>query len=285
MYICFVIKFFMRKKVKNFIQLSLFDDTEFSVQPNVEEVVVGNNKLNNSNVIKNISYDQKEILWNIMQLYNQGRPFDCDMTASKLKFYEYSKKAKYNIPEPKYLFDVIPQSDKIKKIEPLSKLPLEDNSIDSIVIDLPFVISPPNAPSAKSDKKGSMIIFNRFHAYYPVDEMYRSYMHWISEAYRVLKENGTCVFKTQSTISGGVQHNTEEYSYMCAQKVGFTGEDKFYLQAKARLISSGKIKQQQHARKYTSVFWVFKKTLKKKNKNFNYFDLVENMYNEEINRQ
>ena len=81
----------MRKKVKNFIQLSLFDDTEFSVQPNVEEVVVGNNKLNNSNVIKNISYDQKEILWNIMQLYNQGRPFDCDMTASKLKFYEYSK--------------------------------------------------------------------------------------------------------------------------------------------------------------------------------------------------
>lgn len=241
-------------------------------------------KLNNSNVIRNISYDQKEILWNIMQLYNDGKPFDCDMTASELKFYKSNKSDKYTIPEPRILFDVFPKEEKIKKIEPLGRLPLEDNSIDSIVIDLPFVVSPPEAPSAKAKKDGSMIIFNRFHAYYPVDDLYESYMHWISEAYRVLKPNGTCVFKTQSTISGGVQHNTEEWSYMCAQRVGFTGEDKFILLSKARLISSGKIKKQVHARKYTSVFWVFKKTLKKKNKNFNYFDLVEDMLNKEQER-
>ena len=274
-----------RKKKKGFTQLSInFKDLEVSPQITKEEFITDNNKLNNSNVIKNTSYDQKEILYNIMRLYNDGKSFDCDMTASKLKFYTYSKNAKYNIPEPKYLFDVYPQEEKIKKIEPLGRLPLEDNSIDSIVIDLPFVVSPPNAPSAKSNKEGSMIIFNRFSSYYPVDDLYESYFHWISEAYRVLKENGTCIFKTQSTISGAVQHNTEEYSYMCAQKVGFTAEDKFYLLAKARLISSGKIKKQQHARKYTSVFWVFKKTLKKKSKNFNYFDLIDRMQKKELNR-
>ena len=62
-------------------------------------------------------------------------------------------------------------------------------------------------------------------------------------------------------------------------------EDKFILEAKARLISSGKIKKQQHARKYTSVFMVFKKYTKPKSKNFNYFDLIEKCYNEEINRE
>ena len=38
-------------------------------------------------VIKSISYNQHEILYNIMQLYNNGEPFDCDMTYSKGKFY------------------------------------------------------------------------------------------------------------------------------------------------------------------------------------------------------
>ena len=55
-----------------------------------------------------------------MQLYNDGKPFDCDMTASTLKFYEQKKSDKYVIPEPKYLFDVYPQMDKIKKIEPIA---------------------------------------------------------------------------------------------------------------------------------------------------------------------
>lgn len=233
--------------------------------------------LDNSNIIRNISFDQKEILWNIMQLYNNGKPYDCDMTASTLKFYEVKNADKYVIPEPKILFDVCPTQDKIKKIEPWGALPLEDNSIDSIVIDLPFVVSPPNAPSAKAQKDGSNIIFKRFASYYPVDDLYRSYYHWISEAFRVLKEDGICVFKCQSTVSGGVQHNVEEWSFMCAQKVGFTMEDKFILEAKARLISSSKYKRQCHARKFTSSFLVFKKMLKKKNKNFNYFTLIEDL--------
>lgn len=239
------------------------------------------NELNNSNIIKNTSYDQKEILWNIMQLYNNGEPYECDMTASSLKFYEVKKGDTYVIPEPKILFDVFPQQEKIKKIEPYGKLPLGDNSISSIVIDLPFVVSPTNAPSVVNKKEGSNMIFNRFHSFYPVDDLYQTYMHWISEAFRVLKEDGTCVFKCQSTVSGGIQHNVEEWSFMCAQKVGFTMEDKFILNAKARLISSGKYKKQVHARKYTSAFLVFKKTLKKKSKLFNYFDLIEHCYKKE----
>lgn len=79
---------------------------------------ISTEKLNNSNVIKNISFEQSEILWNIMQLYNDGNPFDCDMTASELKFYNGGKGHKYVIPEPKILFDVHPTQDKIKKNHP-----------------------------------------------------------------------------------------------------------------------------------------------------------------------
>lgn len=231
--------------------------------------------ITNDNIIKNISFDQSEILWNIMKLYNDNKPFECDMTASELKFYGKGRGA-YEIPVPKILFDVYPQSENIQKIEKWGNLPLEDNSIHSIVIDLPFVISPANSPSAKNPKKGSQLIANRFSAYYPVDNLYASYYHWIKEAYRVLDEGGILVFKEQSMISGGIRHNSDEFSFMAAHKIGFKMIDKFILQAKARLISNAKMKNgQQHSRSYTSQFLVFIKEKKRKSKEFNYFDLLD----------
>lgn len=239
-------------------------------------------KLNNTNIIKNISYDQTEILHNIGVLYNNGSDqFDCDITASSLGFYNGGKNYEYNIPEPKILMDVCPSREDIIKIDKWGKLPLEDKSIHSLVIDLPFVISPANAPSAQSNKDGAMLIYKRFSAYYPVDNIYLSYYHWLSEAYRVLDDDGICIFKCQSMISGGIRHNVEEFSFMAAHKLGFKMEDKFTLMAKSRLISSGKYKAQQHSRSYTSMFLVFVKQKKKKSKDFNFYDLLERCKNEE----
>ena len=232
-------------------------------------------RLTNENIIKNISFDQSEILWNIMHLYNNDQPFECDMTASELKFYGKGR-GEYEIPIPKILFDVYPQDERIQKIEKWGSLPLEDGSIHSIVIDLPFVISPANSPSAKNPKDGSVLIAKRFSAYYPVDNLYASYYHWISEAYRVLDEGGILVFKEQSMISGGIRHNTDEFSFMAAHKLGVKMIDKFILQAKARLISNAKMKNgQKHSRSFTSQFLVFVKESKRKSKEFDYFELLD----------
>ena len=232
-------------------------------------------RLTNSNIIKNISFDQSEILWNIMQLYNDGKPFDCDMTASELKFYGKGR-GEYEIPVPRILFDVYPQSENIQKIEKWGNLPLPDNSIHSIVIDLPFVVSPANSPSAVNPNKGSQLIARRFAAYYPVDNLYLSYYNWLRNAYRVLDEGGICVFKEQSVISGGIRHNTDEFSYMAAERVGFKMVDKFILEAKARLISNAKYKDgQKHSRSFTSQFLVFVKESKRKSKEFNYAELLD----------
>ena len=226
-------------------------------------------KINNSNVIKNISYDQKEILFNVMKLYNNGEPFDCDITASSLKFYEQKKNDKYFIPEPKYLFDVYPQLDKIQKITPFNKIPLEDGSIKSIVVDLPFVICPKTCASMKRDNKEnkkSCIIANRFSSWYPYMEGYENMYWWMNECNRVLADGGIICWKMQDTISASIYHSFIEFCKICGQDVGLYLIDEFFLEAKSRLISAPKMKQQQHSRKYTSSFIVLKKDIKNGNK-------------------
>lgn len=222
--------------------------------------------ITNNNIIKNISFDQSEILWNIMKLYNNGEPFECDMTASELKFYGKGRGA-YEIPVPKILFDVYPQSENVKKIIPFNKLPLEDSSISSIVCDLPFVISPKTCKSFVEKKDGSCLIANRFSSFYPAEELFENMYWWIKECFRVLKDDGILVWKMQSTVSGGRQVWAAPFSFLAASKIGFYPIDEYILQAKARLISNSKIKEQKHARKYTSNFYVFKKDNKLAKKN------------------
>lgn len=236
-----------------------------------------------NDVIRSIGYNQHEILYNIMQMHNDGKPFDCDPTYSIGNFYGKFNIAKTNgetveieIPAPKYKFDVCPQVEGVEKIEPLGKLPLEDNSIDSICVDLPFVIScGPSMNTPDVDENGNKVknnlISRRFASYYPVAELLKSYKHFLKESYRVLKEDGILVWKTQGTISGSKFLVSPYYSRLIAESIGFDSLDEFILLAKNRLVS-GKINKQQHARSFHSYFLVFKKSLKKK---ITYFDFMD----------
>lgn len=240
-------------------------------------------------VIRSISYDQHEILYNIMLMHNNGEPFECDTTYSIGNFYgnfniikANGEKTNIDIPQPKYKFDVCPQVEGVEKIEPLGSIPLEDGSLSSVVVDLPFVIScgsSMNTPDYDENGKRvkNNIISRRFACYYPVSQLLESYKHWLEEVYRILKEDGILVFKTQATITGSKMLNTPYYSRMIAESLGFDSLDEFILLAKNRLVS-GKMKNQQHARSFHSYFLVFKKSLKKK---VTYFDF---MNDEEINK-
>lgn len=198
-----------------------------------------------------------------MNLHNGGKSYDCDMTYSKGIFYKAGNNDEYVIPEPKYKYDVSPLTDDTVQIDAWGKLPLEDNSINSIVIDLPFIISPRSCKSIVDDVEGSNLMFKRFSSYYPVKELLLSYKHWLEESYRVLDENGLCVFKCQNTVTGGKMLPTEHWSWLCASACGYDMVDYFTLLAKSRM-TSGKIKNQEHSRRFTSTFFVFKKSDKKK---------------------
>lgn len=244
-------------------------------------------------VIKSVNYNQHAILRDILDLHCDGKGIDLDVTYSIGNFYGHFKRIvqekqddgsivdrieEFEIPQPTYKFDVYPQVEGCEKLDPWEEWPIKDNSIDSVVIDLPFVISPMNCPSLQKENKNCLIA-RRFSGYYPVAELLKSYKHHIENAYRVLKDNGICIFKCQDTTTGGKELRTTFWSWLCASSVGFEVVDKFCLIAKQRLHSS-KIKKQQHARKYDSVFFVFKKSSKK---NIRYFDFMnENQLNEFI---
>ena len=219
-------------------------------------------------VIKNINTDQHRILADIMHLYNNDEGFELDPTYSKGNYYgdfkwinENGEKETYTIPQPKYKMDVYPLSEDVQKLEIMGDFPLEDESVKSVNIDLPFVISV--GPSMGNGNKNSNITSNRFSAFYPVSNLVETYYHFLKEAYRVLKEDGILVWKCQRTITGGKTLNSPEMSWLFAESLGFDCVDAFYLEGKTRLIS-GKVKHQEHSRSYVSVFYVFKKSHRKK---------------------
>ena len=219
-------------------------------------------------VIKNINTDQHRILADIMHLYNNDEGFELDPTFSKGNYYgdfnwinENGDKETYTIPQPKYKMDVYPLAEDVQKLEIMGDFPLEDESVKSVNIDLPFVISV--GPSMGNGNKKSNITSNRFSAFYPVSNLIETYYHFLKEAYRVLKEDGILVWKCQRTITGGKTLNSPEMSWLFAESLGFDCVDAFYLEGKSRLIS-GKVKHQEHSRSYVSVFYVFKKSHRKK---------------------
>lgn len=212
-------------------------------------------------MIKSINYDQHEIIRDILTLHNGGNPIDCDITYSKGNFYGKFKDSdgnEFEIKPPTYKFDVLPLFDDVEKIEPLGNIPLEDNSVKCIMIDLPFVITSPTSPSLTAESGN--IIARRFAFYASERELLKSYRHWIEEAFRVLKPNGILIFKCQPIINSCTQWMNNVYSCNIAEEVGFYVKDEFILLAKSRLI--GKVKNQCHSRKYHSYFYVFSKDSK-----------------------
>ena len=151
-------------------------------------------------MIKSISYSQDEILDNIRQLYNEGKQFQLDPCYSKGVFYKGKQR-------PQYCFDLIPQYDFVEKYD-CRNLPFDDNTIDSIIFDPPFLAT--TGPSLKKSENNNHIN-KRFGVYNSEHELFQMYKDSIAEFSRVLKDSGLLVVKCQDKISSGKQyiaHNT-----------------------------------------------------------------------------
>lgn len=74
----------------------------------------------------------------------------------------------------------------------------------------------------------------------------------------------------------GANHDVPTFSKMIAMNIGFINDDEFILTAKSRLIS-GKIKKQNHARKFHSNFLIFKKWNNKRYFKFDYNKLIDEL--------
>lgn len=208
-------------------------------------------------IIKSIQNENSEIIKSILKLHCNGQNIQCDATYSKGVFYKNN-----GIEKPKYKFDLFPQTSDTVQAD-CRNLPLQDNSIGVLMFDPPFVIS--KGPSMNARKDGQNIISNRFSYFENPKLLYDFYKESINEFYRVLEPNGILIFKCQDTVSSGTNYFSHCYIHNYAVSKGFYPKDLFVLNAKQRIIS-GKHKNQQHARKYHSYYWVFVKDDKKLNK-------------------
>ncbi|MCM1530316.1 MAG: class I SAM-dependent methyltransferase [Alistipes sp.] len=201
-----------------------------------------------SELIKSISYDQGEIIRNILKLHVPEGKIDCDPTFSTGAFYRNT-----GIDAPALRFDISPQRSDVVKAD-ARKLPLADNSISCIMLDSPFL-----ATKGKSLKNSNGNIINRRFGVYPDEKsLHRCYSDMLAEAYRVLKPDGILVFKCQDKVSSGKQYMSHVYIMNEAVMIGFYPKDLFILLAKSRLVAAWQ-RNQKHARKFHSYFLVFQK--------------------------
>lgn len=205
-------------------------------------------------MIKSISYDQSEIIKNILQLYVQKREIDCDATYSKGNFYK-----KTGIKPPVYKFDIMPASDAVECADSRD-LPLDDSSIDCIMFDPPFLAT---TGKSLSEENSSNKINKRFGVYRNEKELHRFYADSIREAYRVLRKDGILIFKCQDKVSSGKQYMSHVFVANQAVEAGFYPKDLFILLSKNRLVADWQKRNQKHARKYHCYFWVFQKCSQK----------------------
>ena len=201
-------------------------------------------------MIKSVSYDQSEIINNILQLHVENHEIDCDATYSKGKFYDGT-----GIKPPTYKFDIFPASEDVIRADSRD-LPLADGSINCMMFDPPFLATT-GASLTKDD--GSNKINRRFGVYPSETELHQFYIDSIREAHRVLRKNGILIFKCQDKVSSGKQYMSHVFIANKAVEHGFYPKDLFILLSKNRLVADWQKKNQKNARKFHCYFWVFQK--------------------------
>lgn len=201
-------------------------------------------------LIKSISYDQEEIIKWILDLHVPNHKIDCDCTYSKGVFY------KGEIEEPTYKFDILPIDDSVQYGDSRN-LPLEDNTLECIMFDPPFLAT--TGKSLTENNEGN-IINKRFGVYPSERELHQFYIDSMKESHRVLKDDGILIFKCQDKISSSKQYMSHVFVMNEAIKIGFYPKDLFILLAKSRLVADWQLKNQKNARKFHSYFLVFQKT-------------------------
>ena len=205
-------------------------------------------------LISSISYDQIEIIENILKLHTKDNTIDCDPTYSKGNFYKNGK-----IKEPKYKFDINPQTEDTIKADSRS-LPLDDNSVNCIMFDPPFLATTGKSITANDNNN---FINKRFGVFPNEKELHQFYIDSMKEFYRILKDDGILIFKCQDKISSSKQYLSHVFIINEAIKIGYYPKDMFILLAKTRIVADWQVKNQKNARKFHSYFLVFQKCNKK----------------------
>ena len=163
-------------------------------------------------MIKSLSFNQQQIIQDIISLYIPSGRIDLDPTYSKGIFY---KNATFEKPILKY--DLIPQSEDFFQAV-CRNLQFKNESLNSIIFDPPFLAT--TGPSLNSNENNNLIN-KRFGVYPNEKELHQMYLDSLKEFWRILKPDGILIFKCQDKISSGKQYMTHTYVINMAEDIGF----------------------------------------------------------------
>ena len=198
-----------------------------------------------STAVTSLSFNEQQIIRGIIELHNNGEPFDVDPCYSKGAFWK-------GLPEPRHKFDLVPQVEGCEQAN-ARNLPFEDESVDSIMFDPPFLIK---NTQRKNGVLGKME--KRFSGFPTVAELRSMYRDSMAEFWRILRSKGILVVKCQDTLSGGKQHMIHVDTINDACDIGFAVKDLNVL-GKNRVMFAPNMVNQKHARKNHLYFITFYK--------------------------
>lgn len=153
------------------------------------------------------------------------------------------------ISYPKYKFDIIPQVLGVQKAD-ATKLPIENQSITSMILDPPFMFG----VHGKTKEYYSSTTHGILQDFEALRELYQGIL---KEAYRLLKKGGILIFKCQDYTDSKTTM-THCLIWQWAKEIGFYPKDLAILYLPKGKISNPNLKQR-HLRKVHSYFWVFQK--------------------------
>lgn len=189
---------------------------------------------------KSVFENERDLIKAILQIHNDNQDIECDPMYFKGNFY------KDGVNKPKYKFDINPQVAECEYGD-ATNLPLESNSLNSIMLDPPFLFG--------IHGKTKNYYSARTHTiFYDFGELEKCYKGILSNAYRCLKKNGLLIFKCQDyTDSKTTMTHCKVYEW--ATEMGFYAKDLAILVLPNK-VYNGNTKQR-HLRKIHTYFWVF----------------------------
>ena len=122
------------------------------------------------------------------------------------------------------------------------------------MFDPPFLVE-----ATKPGKKRTGMMVNRFTSFRTIDELWEFYKSAINESFRVLEPGGKLVTKSQDITYGNRMWASSSEIYNFAIQAGFKPVDRFIYENKKPFGLPPNVKEQKHARKAHSDFWVFEK--------------------------
>jgi len=191
-----------------------------------------------------VFYNNEQELINILLKLHCKTDIELDPMYNKGMFYKSGI-----IKEPKYCFDLMPQTNNCVYGDATNLIKIKSNSINTMILDPPFLFGVHGKTKNNVCSKRYTIIDN----WNSLEILYKGIL---KEANRVLKNNGILIFKCQDYTDSKTTM-THCFVWKWAIENGFYPKDLAIFVKENKIYNSNTI--QRHLRKKHSYFFVFKK--------------------------